>query len=329
MIGYYIHHVGHGHLHRALAIVAQLPGEITAISSLPPHPDWPGRWLTLARDDNATDAVDATAGGRLHWVPRHDRGLQQRMAQLVEWMAANRPSVMVVDLSVEVILQARLLGVPVVTMALPGSRTDHAHQLGYQLADAIVAPWPAELTGIGAGLLPYRAKVRYTGAISRYAGRAPTGRVSSAPTGRLHVLTLSGSGGAGGAPLVAAAGWESTTLSREGWSADPWPMIARADVVVTHAGLGALADVATAGRPAIVLPQPRPHDEQLSTARGLADRGLTTVLFETPSAAAWPALLESARRRGGSEWSRWLSGAGAAGAAEVIGTVAATALARV
>jgi hypothetical protein len=42
-----------------------------------------------------------------------------------------------------------------------------------------------------------------------------------------------------------------------------------ADVVITHAGQSCVADVAAARRPAIVLPQPRPFDEQHATAETL------------------------------------------------------------
>ena len=47
-----------------------------------------------------------------------------------------------VDVSVEVALLARLCGVPTVVVAMPGRRTDRAHRLAYDSADALLAPWP-------------------------------------------------------------------------------------------------------------------------------------------------------------------------------------------
>ena len=44
MIGYYIHHVGRGHLQQAQCIAAQLAGDVTGLSSLPEPDGWPGRW---------------------------------------------------------------------------------------------------------------------------------------------------------------------------------------------------------------------------------------------------------------------------------------------
>ena len=66
------------------------------------------------------------------------------MATLASWIARERPAAVVVDVSVEVALLARLCGTPVVVVALPGERTDRTHRAAYDLADALLAPWPAE-----------------------------------------------------------------------------------------------------------------------------------------------------------------------------------------
>src|SRR5947208_34050 len=79
------------------------------------------------------------------------------------------PSVLVVGVSVEVTALARLMGVPVVSVVLPGRRGDPAHRLGHALAEALIAPWPASLPGVlldGAG--PAADKIRHVGAFSRF-----------------------------------------------------------------------------------------------------------------------------------------------------------------
>ncbi|MDF2492882.1 MAG: hypothetical protein K0Q58_1460, partial [Microbacterium sp.] len=82
MIGYYVHHHGRGHLHRATAIAAALGIPVTGLSSLPRPAEWTGDWieLPLDLDDRGPDAPDVTAGGRLHWVPLGVDGLRERMA---------------------------------------------------------------------------------------------------------------------------------------------------------------------------------------------------------------------------------------------------------
>jgi len=60
---------------------------------------------------------------------------------------------------------------------------------------------------------------------------------------------------------------------------------------VTHAGQSAIADVAAAQRPAVIIPQPRPFDEQRATARVLRQYRLAVVSRHWPDQRAWPALL--------------------------------------
>ena len=91
MIGYYVHHVGAGHLNRARAVALRAEGTVTGLSSLPAPADWPGPWVRLVRDDCAPEAVDPTAGGNLHWVPERDDGLCRRMAALSSWIETARP----------------------------------------------------------------------------------------------------------------------------------------------------------------------------------------------------------------------------------------------
>ena len=101
--------------------------------------------VRLPRDDSAPTFSDPSANGTLHWAPLHDSGLRERMGLIAAWVTATKPSVMVVDVSVEVALLVRLLGVPVVVMAMPGDRIDAPHNLVYQAADHILAAWPRNL----------------------------------------------------------------------------------------------------------------------------------------------------------------------------------------
>ena len=146
MIGYYVHHQGEGHVTRAAAIAAHLHGtQVTGLSSRTRPDGWAGPWVRLERDDAPApgDGADPAAGGVLHWAPLAHAGLRARMAQIAAWVAATAPRLVIVDVSVEVTVLVRTMGVPVVVMALPGARSDPAHQLAYRLAKAIIAPWPA------------------------------------------------------------------------------------------------------------------------------------------------------------------------------------------
>lgn len=324
MIGYYVHHHGRGHLHRAIAVAAATDAVVVGISSLPRPPEWTGPWMVLPRDDEGTSPVDARAHGRLHWVPELDRGLTERMAEISSWIADIEPTLMVVDISVEVSLLARLHGIPVVTTVLPGDRRDSAHDLVHAVARRVVAAWPADVVGMAKGLGAHAERVTCVGGLSRFDGRP----VAPAPAfdGQRRVLVLTGTGGAAGDAwdLTAAQqqtpAWSWQVLGRgTGWLDDPWEALCSADVVVTHAGQNSIAEVAAARRPAIVVPQPRPFGEQETTASVLATDGRFPVtVFPALPTDGWNDLLERTARLDGAAWGAWNDGLGARRVADVI-----------
>jgi hypothetical protein len=326
VIGYYIHHSGNGHRARALSICARINPPVTALTSLPvPEPHGFDHVIQLPRDDAQESAHDPTANGTLHWVPLHDSGLRERMRRIAEWISAAHPAAMVVDVSVEVATLARILGVPVVVMAMPGQRTDAPHQLVYQLAHHIVAAWPGELYE-PAWLRPHRHKTSYVGGITRFDGRARGGTAArDAP----RVLIF------GGGAHVTIAGvhrcaeqhpqfqWTGVGVTGASWAEDPWPELIAADIVITHAGEGSVADIAAAERPAIIIPQPRPFGEQHATARVLGYSGLATIRPHWPRPGQWAELLEMVGRSDGRRWCKWRTAQAADRAAAAIERVAA------
>lgn len=325
MIGYYVHHRGEGHAARALTIADRFPGPVTGLSSRARPSGWEGEWVRLSADEGpARYEADPTVGGALHWAPAHHPGLRHRMAQLASWIDAARPRLLVVDVSVEVAVFARLIGVPVAVMAMPGIRTDDPHQLAFRIASVIVAPWPSWTSPMTGGRA-WDHKLRCVGALSRFDGRpAP----KPPAHGRRRVVVLSGRGGTAlGANQIADAAratpaWDWEVLGGPSrWEPDPWTALARADVVVTHAGQNAVAEVAASRRPAIVIPQDRPHGEQRATARELGRAGLALVRTRWPSRDQWPELLASAARMDGERWSRWSDGRGGDRAARLLASV--------
>ncbi|GAA1881921.1 hypothetical protein GCM10009836_73950 [Pseudonocardia ailaonensis] len=338
MIAYYVHHHGSGHVHRATAIARALRTPVVGLSSRTMPEGWPGEWVLLPRDDSDTAPVDPTAGGTLHWAPLHDTGLRDRTAAIGAVLARDDVRLLVADVSVEVCLLARLHGVPVAIMAQPGDRTDRPHQLAYDLAARLLAPWPARPDDWPES---WRVKTVHLGAFSQFDGRRPAD-----PDPR-RVLVLWGGGGldVGDAQVREAAAaipdrrWEiagpgsaapgsSTSddppnLLRLGWVDEVWPALERAAVVVTHAGQNALAEVAAARRAAVVLPQDRPHGEQVATAEALDRAGLAAVATAWPAGPEWPGLLARAQEIGGAGWTAWSTGGGARRAAAEVDALAA------
>jgi hypothetical protein len=265
--------------------------------------------VLLPRDDAAEVVADPTAHGVLHWAPLQDSGFQQRMRILADWVAAAQPDLMVVDVSVEVAMLVRLLGVPVVVMAMPGDRTDAPHDLVYRTAAHIVAPWAKDLYE-PPWLRQHTAKTSYVGGISRFDGRA---RHAAPRAGGLHIVILGAKGGstvdmsAVDECVSAYPQWKWTALGVHdaAWVDDPWPTLCSADVIVSAAGQNSVADIAAAGRPAIVIAQDRPFAEQQATASTLRGAGLAAVHDGWPELSDWPALIDRAQRCDPDAWLRW------------------------
>ncbi|CAN5781272.1 hypothetical protein BH10ACT9_BH10ACT9_53410 [soil metagenome] len=270
--------------------------------------------------------MDVSANGALHWVPLDNTGLRTRMALIADWVARARPAVVVTDVSVEVAVLVRLLGIPVVVLAMPGQRDDSAHELAYRLADHIVAPWPPTMYEPTC-LRLHRHKTSYVGGISRFDGRARTLSSAAPPT---RVLAMFGTGGSAvdAAALAESrdatpqAQWRCLGAPGGQWSDDPWDDLCAADVVIAHAGQGSVADIAAAGKPAIVIPQDRPFGEQDATASVLAAEHLAIVTPQWPEPTRWPALIAHAQRCDGDRWQRWQTSGAAGRAAAAIENVA-------
>ena len=332
MIGYYVHHHGTGHLHRALTVAAHVDDEVTGLSSLPRPAGWAGPWIQLERDDRAEtyDGADVTAEGLLHWAPLGDAGMRSRMAQVSAWIERTAPAALVVDQSVEVCLLARLHGTPVVALTAPGRRTDSPHQLGFGAASALVGPWPAGWTD---RMLPgldatHADRFRAVGAVSRYPVLPRTSYLPSLRP-RPHAVLLAGTGGDGftAEAIVRAQeqtpDWDWSVLSRTlgTWHADPAAVLAEADVVVLHPGQNALAEIAAMRVPAVVVPAARPFDEQHVTAAVLADGWPAVVVDEVPL-TGWRDLLHEALHLDCSRWAEWCDGDAPVRIAAVVADVA-------
>lgn len=332
MIGWYVHHHGWGHLTRMQAIRPHLDDEVTVFSSLSAPPDLGDdtTWIRLPGDadpvptaDGALCAAhelgDVTAGGALHWAPIGHPGHQRRLATIADWIARHPVAAFVVDVSVEVTAFVRLLGVPTVVFAQPGDRSDRPHRLGHALADRIVAPWTEGLFEADE-LSDHHERVRHVGAISRHDGRTRRPADDAARRALFLSRTLDASRLAETIDLLTARGWVVDTAGARDDDRvdDVWPLLCRANVVISAAGLNGVADLATAGARAVVLPQDRPFGEQEHTARVLQAAGLASTAPAGSSPAKVVELVERAAATVPADWSRWGATGAAARAAHAI-----------
>lgn len=335
-IGYYAHHHGAGHVTRALAIAAAFDGPLTLFGSrLPERVDLPNVQLCPLPADVAP-GVEGEAFACLHYAPLGVAGLRERMGLLVDWFRRAWPCLLVVDVSVEVALLARLCGVPTIYLRQRGSRFDAAHELAYACASRLLAPYPECLEEPGTPDT-WRAKTCYAGSLSRYAGQVPA--IAREP-GTVTVIAGHGGTAFSRARLVAAAracpDWHWSVLGPitgdatqapgnltfAGSVVDPAPWLASAEVVVGSAGDSLVAELTDLRCRFLCVPDARPFDEQLSTARLLAAQGLAVTRERWPADQDWPGLLVQARELDPERWAAVSDGEGARRAAACIQQVA-------
>ena len=130
-IGYYVHHQGAGHWQRACLIGRALRRPVTLIGSIDGIDTGgaPGPILVLPDDRLPAAAFDgrdeeAARPSSLHYAPLGHPGIRARMAAIAAWAAEVDPVLVIVDVSVEVAMLARLLSVPTIVVRLAGQRSD-------------------------------------------------------------------------------------------------------------------------------------------------------------------------------------------------------------
>ncbi len=338
-IGYYVHHHGAGHRARAEAIAAAI--------------DWPvvllGTGLGTAGIDlcddrplsGSFDGVDETASrpAALHYAPLDHEGVRSRVAQIAQWIATARPALLVVDVSVEVAMLARLASVTTIYVRLNGDRSDVAHLDAFRGATALLAPFHRDLE-MASTPLWIRNKSRYLPGIT------PATPDHLADDNR--ILVVIGRGGPpGDGPAIAQAAracpnmqWRvigpvtatadrPANLDLAGWVNDPAQEIARAGLIIGAAGDGLVSAVLAANRPFLCIPEDRPFNEQLATAHGLGRLNAAVVLDAWPSPDKWLGLIRQTKmlssqcrkrlydRDGVGTAARWLAGMAVAAVQEM------------
>ena len=307
VIGYYVHHRGDGHRQRALAIAGSAPDSVVLLGTGLAGRCADRSYLDLDDDRPLPDGecAAAPAADCLHYAPLHHTGVQQRVAKIAAWIARRRPALMVVDVSVEIAMLARLSSIPTVYVRLAGRRDDAAHLQAFGAARLLLAPFHAELDDPSVPAW-VRRKTRYVPGLTH-------ARVGAAPATQV-VLVVNGRGGGildGGAIAAAATStpefhWRvigpvtapaecPRNLELRGWVDNAEEEIGNAGVVIGTGGDGVVSAAAAAGRPFVCLPQERPYDEQLCKARRLAALGAAVVLERLPQAGEWPDILRQAQ----------------------------------
>lgn len=311
-IGYYVHHHGDGHRQRALAFASINAPQIVLLGTGLSGRTGPVQAIDLPDDRTPAQTFDGLDEApfrplALHYAPIDLDGVRQRTALICDWIARKKPALMIVDVSVEVAMLARLCATRVAYVRLGGRRNDPAHFEAFRGASVLIAPFARALDDPNTPEWVSKKTIFCPGIVLPNA--------MNHDVERNRILIVAGRGGVPlDADLVADAArrmpswnWRiighcrlsgdcPQNLSIGGWVEDPQAEIVRSAIVVGAAGDGLVNAVIAATRPFICIPEERPFGEQTQKAKALGALGAAVVCKTWPDASDWAGLLERALR---------------------------------
>lgn len=286
-ISYYAHHMGSGHLRHARRIIDTDAFEVQVASagaknwSLFPEGT---KYVPLAFDIDGGCSPVPVSGGHLHYSPQ-GAYITECFVTLNKAWEQFTPDVVMVDVSVEVALFARLSVYRVAMRRMPGNRADQAHTLAYDVADALFAYFPDHLEDME-HLKKYAHESHYLA--TPQPKKSPSldlpmnEGLELGANGKTRNVVVQTSLGASitlsSVARVAAASRQWTwdvlgsirqdsahmppNLTLHGTVPEPEKWMSTAAVVITSAGSNAIVAAVACGRPTLMISEPRPFDDQ-------------------------------------------------------------------
>jgi UDP-N-acetylglucosamine:LPS N-acetylglucosamine transferase len=228
----------------------------------------------------------------------------KRAKALAEAVERYRPKALYCDGVPELAIMARGMGVPVVLVHLPGDiMSDPTQVFAHQLADHIVAHFPASLEQAD---YQFGNKTYYSGYLSKYVGQEIK---QSKHIDFDNVTILLGYDSYDESVLMNMTSDRSIQFTIIG-NKRPYTLgknctllgqvsnISEAivgEVVISAAGQNTIAELLSLRKRLILLPEPRPYDEQAVHAMALANNKVALLAQETFSAKQWKDILQKAK----------------------------------
>ena len=312
-IAFYVHHHGSGHFMRSLAIakalnhdkIIFLGSDLNRFKNILPDNI---QILDLPMDTPlSTDSKFEMGSGVdcFHYAPLQVLGISERTSTITKLFVDSRPLLLIVDVSVEVALLARLCGIPTIIIRQHGKRTDLPHKLAYQSAELLIAPFGKELET--SKEFEVLNKTFYSGGFSRY-----TGKEVKVNAFKDQVAILIGKGGSSLTLDVIAhiaiqcpdqyfhvlGGFKSSgkehplNITFHGLTDDVQEILTRCALVIGNLGHNTVMEIATVEKSFIGIPENRPFDEQVDKGQAMKDiQGFKIVLPKDVYRTDWQSLI--------------------------------------
>ena len=335
---WYVHDHGRGHLDRARAVIPLLDAPVV-VAAAPRVAADADRFLEGAVIALPADVGNETAltVGPWHHAPA-GAAVRARSLAMADAVRAHDCTTAVVDVSMEATVLCRLLGLRVITLRQSGRRNDAPHRTGLASADRV---WVPQHRDLERHVDDADGRWTFTGPFSRFDGaRVPDADIDCWRPGvgiRRAVIVV----GAGGTAFPTRSwhagtvphGWDVVIVGhRRRWAGERvtsigqleslLPLLRAADLVITAAGWGSIADSVAAGvEHLVVVPEDRPFDEQQVRATALEAAALAVRSERWPLPSELDSIEQQAARLDRASWSRFHDGHGAQRAADLIDEV--------
>ncbi len=239
---------------------------------------------------------------------------------MVSFLSEWQPDLLVSDVGLEASILGRMCGIPVIYARQHGRRWDKGHQLAYEWACSLWAPFSPEMEQADCPKW-IREKTFYSGGFCRFSARSPAVSLpDSYIPNKPNVLVMTGFGGTEITPqkLSTAAAmmsqWRWHLLGKNvmaegiachGVVEDVWPYLCHADLVVANAGHNSVMETIAAEAPAVFIPAERPFDEQICKVDVLRDLGVGIISQGWPELDEWEGLWMRSHAQDRSGWRRF------------------------
>lgn len=322
---FYIHHQGAGHITRAVAIANALSTEHIAFMGsdlakyrhmIPFHVECIHLPMDTATEEN--EFFEKREVSFLHYAPMNANGLSKRNNIMTTFFVGNPTCILVVDVSVEVTLLARICGVPTVVIRQHGNRNDLPHRLAYESAEMILAPYPKALSSAGQEGI-YAGKTFFSGGFSRFT--AQQRKQYDNPSQNIAIFI-----GQGGSVIdktfvsylskqiphdytlhiLGNIKMEESALENtifHGNCATPETILSTCDVIICSAGHNTVMELGDLRKRMICVPAARAFDEQVVKAELLEHLSLAIVVPEEQIYNTdWKVYIDKAKGLSPSRW---------------------------
>ncbi|MGB6151343.1 MAG: glycosyltransferase [Pricia sp.] len=303
MLGYYAHSHGSGHCNYA-NIFSKIFGSALTIFTDRGHAfDNPEQVVMLENenpDGTEFERDDFPEPRALHYAPVNIKKITQRNLIILDSILQKKISMLIIDVSVEIAMLARVSSIPYVYVRLQGDRDDIPHLNAYEGASFLLAYYPKEMEALDtpAWIID---KTIYLGFLSKFMFG---GNISEQPKEyrerlRPILLYLTGFGGS----LVPdfegickdynmfaiGPSWirnKAFGFEHIGVVKDTKPYIEHADAIIAACGANTTSEILSLEKKFIAMPEIRHYNEQQRMAEYLNRNGWAIDLSQHHNVAS-------------------------------------------